>query len=175
MSAMHVIRENLAISIVCLAFFCGLVYFATRPHAQATESFFTELTLPLKDYGGSTVRLSNYATRPLIVFTWATWCPFCEEQFRELSAVKQRYGSDLVVVAVNRAEPFADAKQFTDKMLLPEGIVYLLDPDDAFYKKIAGFAMPELLFIDRHSTIVRRSRGPLTQQELDEAAATLVR
>ncbi len=172
---MRFIRENLPIVLVCLVYLAGLVYFVTRPAAQAADSFFSELSVPLHDYAGATVRLSSFATRPLIVYSWASWCPFCQEQFRQLSVEKQRYEGALEIVAINRAEPFLDAKGFTDKMLLPAGITYLLDPDDAFYKKIGGFAMPEILFIDRHSTIVFRSRGPLTQKELDDATAALVR
>lgn len=174
MVAMQFIRDNLAVVLVCVVFAAGLVYFATRPAAHAADSIFSELSMPLKAYDGSTVRLTSYNTRPIIVYTWASWCPYCQDQFRALSAIKQKYGPAVNIIAINRAEPFADAKQFTDKMLLPPGIVYLLDPDDAFYKRVGGFAMPELLFIDTHLSIVNRSRGPLSQSQLEAAVRELV-
>lgn len=171
---MRFIRANLPAVVVCLVFAAGLIYFATRPAAQASDSIFGELSMPLKAYDGAVVRLTSFSTRPLIVYSWASWCPYCQDQFRALSAIKEEYGSAVNIVAINRAEPFADAKQFTDKMLLPAGIVYVLDPDDAFYKSVGGFAMPELLFIDTHLNIVNRSRGPLSQTELEAAVQQLV-
>lgn len=171
---MQYLKENVAITLVCVVFGIGLVYFATRPAEHAATSIFGELSTPLKSYDGTTVRLSSFSTRPTIVYTWASWCPYCTDEFKALSAIKQEFGSAVYIVAINRAEPFAEAKAFTDSLELPPGIEYLLDPDDAFYKSVGGFAMPELLFIDTHLNIVNRSRGPLSQTELEAAVQQLV-
>ncbi len=169
------LKENLALTLVCVAFAAGLVYFAARPHVAPDEqSFFSLFSLPLQDYQGKTVRLSTFETKPIVVYLWASWCPFCQAGFRDLSQAQQQH-PDIAFVAINRGEPFADAKGFTDKMLLPSGIAYLLDPSDSFYKAVGGFAMPEYLFVDRHSTIVEHARGPLTAQQLQTELERLLR
>ena len=169
------VRENLAIIVVCIAFALGLVYFAARPHiAPEEKSFFSLFSLPLQDYQGKTVRLSAFETKPIVVYLWASWCPYCQEGFRNLSQAQSAH-ANIAFVAINRGEPFMDAKGFTDKIGLPAGIAYLLDPDDTFYKAIGGFAMPEYIFVDRRSTIVGHARGPLTPEQLEEQIDMLLR
>ncbi len=170
---MNVLRRNIA-AILLLAVFTGAAaYFAARPHVgQPKEEFFTVLTLPLTRYDGTVVRLTTLAPKPLVAYVWASWCPYCQEGFRQLSAARERHPG-VAFVAINRAEPMLDAKGFTDKIGLPNGILYLLDPSDSFYKMVGGFAMPEYLFVDSQKEVVAHVRGPLTEEELEQMLARI--
>lgn len=165
-------QHSTAIALLAVFLLAG-VFFAVRPRVAPQDSFFTVFSLPLKEYSGDTVRLSSVANKPIVAYVWASWCPYCQDGFKELSALQQKY-LGVAFVAINRAEPLLDAKGFTDKIGLPPGIRYLLDPDDAFYKLVGGFAMPEYLFVDRKSEIVAHLRGPIPADQLEGQVQALI-
>ncbi len=158
----------------CLvALLMSLLLFRVRSEsAPDTKTFNTEYSLALQDYSGTTVHLFDYRRKVLIAYAWASWCPYCGSEIQDLAALKQQYGDDVEVVAINRAEPPQTAKHFTDALSNTQGIVFLLDPDDSFFKEIGGYAMPEMVFIDSKGTIVDHQRGPI---QLSDVKAQLER
>lgn len=54
------------------------------------------------------------------------------------------------------------------------GTAFLLDPEDAYYRAIGGFAMPEILFVDRDGTIRSHKRGPMEREEFRRRVEDLV-
>jgi len=92
---------------------------------------------------------------------------------RALSELKMRHGDAITVLAVNRAEPLVDAKGFTDALGIP-GLVYLIDKDDALYKDIGGYAMPETVFITDRGEVFYHQRGPIKIPELEAKLAELL-
>lgn len=132
----------------------------------------------LTDYSGKSVRFEQYISgfnhKPLIVYFWATWCPYCAGEFNDLVTVQQQYGSHIEIVAVNRGESSADAKKFTDSLSIQSNILYLLDPTDALFKKMGGYAMPETIFINGRGEEIFHKHGPISPEEINDATiATL--
>ncbi len=132
----------------------------------------------LVNYYGQTVRFDSFVSilgsKPTIVFFWATWCPYCTAEFKSLLALKQQY-PQAQIVAVNRGESKNEAKQYTDALSLPGGITYLLDADDALFKKLGGYAVPETIFINNHGEEVFHKHGPITEAEIQAAMQQLVK
>ena len=148
-------------------------YFWYEPPADE-DTFREEYGLVLKDYEGNDVSLTDYRREILIVYTWASWCPYCGAELEYLSKLKERYGDELSIVAVNRAEPLIDAKDFTDKLEGMNRLVLLLDTNDALYKQIDGYAMPETIFINSKGDIIYHQRGPIKPEEVDQKVAELM-
>ena len=138
-----------------------------RGHSVERESLAGEFAIPFQDYAGNKVFLSTFRHPILIVFSWASWCSYCSEEMTVLKDLKSRYGDSIRIVGINRGEPRTDAKSFSDTLALDDSMSLVLDPDDAFYKSIGGYAMPEFLFLDYRGEIVYRSRGPMTVDELE--------
>ncbi|MBP9669341.1 MAG: TlpA family protein disulfide reductase, partial [Candidatus Pacebacteria bacterium] len=82
------------------------------------ESFDTGYNLTLLDYAGNEVELSDYRRQILVVYAWASWCPYCGAELEYLAQLKGVYGDDVAVLAVNRSEPLGEAKGFTDRLAL---------------------------------------------------------
>lgn len=133
----------------------------------------------LTNYYGQTVRFDSFVsilgTKPTVVFFWATWCPYCSAEFKNLSALKQQYQNQVQIVAVNRGESQTEAKQYTDALSLPGGITYLLDANDALFKKLGGYAVPETIFINSRGEEVFHKHGPISEEETAAAMAQLVK
>ncbi len=127
-----------------------------------SDSFKEEYALSFSAYDGRSVSLTEFKKKVLIAHTWASWCTFCAQELENLARIKEVYGDEVAIVAINRAEPLGEAKAFSDALELPEGVVLLLDPSDSFFKHIEGFHMPETVFIEPSGTILFHQRGPLS-------------
>lgn len=158
------------------AFIAGglLWYFVFMPEPLPEEATFEdEFALTLTDYDGKDVALSEFEGSVLVVYLFASWCPYCGDEMRALSELKSRYGDEVTILAVNRAEPLVDAKTFTDALGI-SGIVFLMDKEDALYKDIDGYAMPETVFITDDGEVLFHQRGPIKIPELEAKIAELL-
>lgn len=148
-------------------------WFFSLPEESA-ETFTGEYELVLTDYDGNPVELSEYKRDLLVAHVWASWCPYCGEELQNLMRLKEEYGDDVRILAVNRAEPEADAKAFTQALGIdPAAVELLLDPDDAFFKSVGGYAMPETIFINSRGEIIFHQRGPMKVDEVIEQVNAL--
>lgn len=139
-------------------------YFYTRPTPGA-ETFREEYNLTLHSYDGTEVPLSDFRRSLIVAHTWASWCPYCGAELQNLTELKKEFGDAITILAVNRAESLEEARAFTDPLGL-SGIEILLDPDDAFFRSIGGYAMPETVFIDSNSEVIYHQRGPMQMDEV---------
>jgi thiol-disulfide isomerase/thioredoxin len=133
---------------------------AVSPAAQslAGEGLYTDLA-------GNQVSLSDYVGQNIIAFAWASWCPACVEQLKLLSAVAEGQES-VVVLAINRGESRATARDFLAFYNLDTSVELILDPNDHFFQSVNGFSMPETVVFNRAGNIVHHERGPITDSEL---------
>lgn len=152
----------------------GIYYFFWYEPPPDETTFREEYSLVLKDYDGRDVQLSDFRREILIVYAWASWCPYCGAELEYLSTLKEKYGDDLAVVAVNRAEPRDVAREFTSTLTGMERLTLLIDESDSLYKEIQGYAMPETMFIDNHGDIVHHQRGPIKPAEVDQKVLELM-
>lgn len=151
---------------------CGGVYwwFFSLPEENA-DTFTGEYNLVLTDYSGNPVELSEFKRELLVVHAWASWCPYCADELKNLALLKQQFGDDITILAINRAEPESEARAFTDALGIDASQVQLLfDPDDAFFKSIGGYAMPETIFINARGKIIFHQRGPM---DIDAVASQI--
>jgi thiol-disulfide isomerase/thioredoxin len=124
------------------------------------------------DLDGNPVSLVAYKGKPLIINSWASWIPFSKDELKLLSLL-QESDDAVTVIAINRMENVATIKAYLDFIGKPEGIVFLSDATDTFYKAIQGYAMPETVFYDRDGLIVRHVRGVLTESELNTVVESM--
>ncbi len=126
------------------------------------ESLFT-------DIAGNPVTLDDYLGSVLVVNSWASWSPFSAQELPRLSELSQQYSTDeVVVLAINRAEPATTAQSFLQSLNISEDVQLLLDPADAYYKRIEGYSMPETVFYNTQGDIVFHKHGLLTLEEMNQ-------
>jgi len=121
------------------------------------------------DYNGDPVSLSDFPDTLRVVNSWAAWCPFCIKELPDFAQLQQEYPDEIVVIAIDRAEPLRRAKRFSDDKGVTGKIVLLLDPADKFYRQIiGGIGMPETIFVDADNNILVHKRGVITLEEMRE-------
>lgn len=128
----------------------------------------------LKNFEGKMVRLQDFEGKPLIINSWAVWCPFCRKELVDLATAQKEFSDKVVIIAVDRAESRDIAKKYTDALGVTGGMALLLDPSDSFYQSIGGFSMPETIFVDSSGTIAFHKRGPMDIEEIRERIEKLI-
>lgn len=137
----------------------------SQESSPSTKSFPAAPRFTLKDYDGNDVSLVDFSGQPVVINTWATWCPFCRDELPDFADVGDEFAGQVPIVAINRGEPRQTAKDWTDVYRLTDRITFLLDPTDAWYEATGGFGMPETLFIDKDGRVRSHARGPITKDE----------
>lgn len=124
---------------------------AAKPARPPLERVAPDASLG-RQLDGSEPRLSDYEGRVVVVSFWATWCPYCREEFPYLDAL-QRAGRDrLQVVSVNTEERDVFRKV---SRLLSEQVKLTLTYDPAKASRKA-FEAPGSL---PYTVILRRDRS----------------
>lgn len=141
---------------------------------NTTEKFDKVPDFTLNDYNGNKVSLSDFEGKVLVINSWASWCPFCIDELDDFGELQEEFESDIVVIAIDRAESLERTKSFSDKLGVTDKILFLLDPRDSFYQSIGGFSMPETLFVDKEGNIRFHKRGPMRFDEMKEKVSSLL-
>ena len=162
-----------ALGVACAILFVVLVIRAHSPRPGSVP-FTSVYSVSLIDYNGKTVRFDVFKNKPLIVFFWATWCPYCQAELTHLGAIKSQYGDGVQILAVNRGESRTDAKAYSDALMLPPGIIFLLDQNDGLFKQLGGYAVPETVFVNTRGEQAVHQHGPMTPAEADQAVLQIV-
>jgi thiol-disulfide isomerase/thioredoxin len=128
----------------------------------------------LRDYKGKPVTLSDFVGKSLVINSWAAWCPFCVQELPDFAIAQKEFGDKITIIAINRAESLKVAREYTDNLGVTDQLIFLLDPEDSFYRSIGGFSMPETIFVDKNGNIIQHKRGPLNLEEIRERIKNLV-
>ncbi|MFQ5967731.1 MAG: TlpA family protein disulfide reductase [Acidimicrobiia bacterium] len=119
----------------------------------------------LLTFEGSTVNLSDFFGRGLVVNFWASDCPFCYAEMPGFEAVYQRHRETVEFLGINLGpDPYAS------EIIELTGVTYPLvrDLDGTAYRAFGGFTMPTTIFISGGGVIIEVFSGPLTEDWLEE-------
>lgn len=147
------------------------VIFPDRGQDNPSEAFFG---ITLLDYEKNEVQFSDFDGRPLVINSWAVWCPFCKKELADFAALQEEFSNEITVIAIDRQESLKKARGYTDEIGITEKMLFLLDPTDSFYKSIGGFSMPETIFVDESGAIIVHKRGPMDLEEMREHALKII-
>ncbi len=110
----------------------------------------------LKDLSGQPVSISDYKGKPVILFFWTTWCPFCRKELKKLN---ERYaaiaGDGIVVLGVNVSEQEKKVQNFFKGYQL--NFPMLLDRTGALADKYDVLGVPTLVLLDENGSLVSLS------------------
>jgi peroxiredoxin len=103
---------------------------------------------------GDTVKLSDYAGKPVVLNFWASWCTACRNEFPLFRQELARSGGDYVMLGVDNRDIDSDAQEFAKK----KGADWpnAFDSSNAIYKAYGITALPQTYFIKPNGTIAER-------------------
>lgn len=153
-----------------------IIYKNDHAVSEVAVSAFTDADggLPYSDLLGNTVSLESQLGKVLVVTSWASWSPFSQGDLTMLSELAGEYSKEQVVfMAINRMESKDQAARFMATQSAYPNLLIVLDPDDQFYQKVGGYAMPEVVVFDRSGSIVLHERGVADREKIKSTLETL--
>ena len=165
-------RLLIVIAIAGIGMAALVLFFLMRSgtHREAPEFVGESPRMPALEFAdteGVGVRLADFAGTPLVINTWATWCPFCVKELSDFAAIQKEFGTAVKIIAINRAQAHGAALAYiAERGIARDEFLFLLDPKDAWYQETGGFSMPETIFVDAAGFIRAHVRGPMEQEEM---------
>lgn len=158
-------------ALALLAIVTFLVVRGTSPDVkEETLATFSNVEgeAPYTDLQGNPISLDAYLGNVLVVATWASWSPFSTADIAMLRELSSTYAAQGVVfMAINRKETKEQAARFVATLPGLDGLVVALDPRDAFYTAVGGYAMPEIVIYSTTGEIVEHFRGVAQKDEVE--------
>jgi cytochrome c biogenesis protein CcmG, thiol:disulfide interchange protein DsbE len=117
--------------------------------------------------GKSSLSLSNFKGKPVVLNFWASWCAPCKEEAPLLEGTwkqVQAQGKDIVILGVDFQDSNTDGMSFLQIYSITYPIV--LDADGSVAFKYGVTSLPQTIFINRHGTVLSRVPRELTAQVL---------
>jgi thiol-disulfide isomerase/thioredoxin len=114
---------------------------------------------------GTTVQLSGFQGKPVLLTFGATWCPDCRAETPLLEELHQN-STDLVILSVDSKEEADIVQGYADEFGITHHI--LLDEDGAVGQLYQVFAIPTVLFIDGNGIIRAKIIEKVTPEILQE-------
>ncbi len=124
----------------------------------------------LEALDGEQVHLNDFRGKVVILNFWATWCIPCREEMPYLEERYRRYKPDLVVLAINFAEPTGVVKAYVEELGLTFDV--LLDPRALVQGMYEVRGYPTSVFIDAQGMIQTQHIGAMTEKQLDDHLAS---
>ena len=111
-----------------------------------------------------TVKLSQFAGRPIVLNFWATWCGPCAMEHPNLEWAARTYADKVVFLGI----VFEDTEANTRRFLAEKGWTFtqLFDPKSTVAVDYAVSGVPETYFINREGVIVGKYAAPISREIL---------
>lgn len=163
------LRKPLTIAALagCIFFFTGTLINQSLLPADARIP-----PVEVRRLDGSTVSLSQFVGRPLVINLWATWCPPCRREMPVLKSAQQAH-VDVEFVFVNQGE----SAHTVEKFLTAQGLQMrsvVLDPAKQFSTRTGTSGYPTTLFYDAEGRLSSRHLGELSAATLEEKIERLL-
>jgi cytochrome c biogenesis protein CcmG, thiol:disulfide interchange protein DsbE len=117
--------------------------------------------------GQTSLSLSNFKGKPIVLNLWASWCDPCKQEMPLLETTwkqMQAQGKNVVFLGIDFQDSNSDATSFIQQYSITYPIV--LDATGSVATKYGIASLPVTIFINRNGMVVSRVARQLTQQAL---------
>lgn len=133
-----------------------------------------DFTVYMQD--GTSVNLSDFYGKPIVVNFWATWCGPCKSELPAFEALYNEYGEDVNFMMVNLTDGAQETVSGVSDFVTEKGyhfpVYFDTDVDAAMTYSV--YSIPATLFIDADSNIVASHMGAMSESTLRNYIKNLI-
>lgn len=141
-----------------------------------------ELGYPAPDFAlhtleGKTVRLADFAGRPMLINFWATWCGPCRAEIPSLVELQTQYGAegkDVVILGISVDDPIEKLKPYATQMKMNYPVLVGNGRDDVQDAFGPLWGIPVTVFIDREGRIAKKHSGIASKEQFEQEIKALL-
>ncbi len=112
----------------------------------------------LNDLNGQEVNISSYRGKPVILFFWTTWCPYCREELKKLNRQYPLISEEgIIVLGINVGESDYKVQSFVKGYQLDLKI--LLDKGELLANKYNLMGVPTFIFLNKVGQVISRAHS----------------
>lgn len=115
---------------------------------------------------GTTLTLSDYKGKPVIINFWATWCGPCVKEMPAFERLKEDFGDEIGIIAVNSGDDTETVKDFAEE----NGYTFpiALDEDFSISMLYPTNGIPYTVILDAEGNVTHISTGALDADTMYE-------
>ena len=115
------------------------------------------------DYDGNSVKLSDFAGKPIVLNFWGTWCPYCVQ---EMPVFDQAYKDfpDVQFIMLNSGDTVAKAKTYVESQGFDFEVFF--DTDNNAQTTYGVYSFPTTFFINADGSKIYYISGALDYETL---------
>jgi thiol-disulfide isomerase/thioredoxin len=156
MSRKHFMRVIAGLAILILSTM-PLMMQAQTPEGWVTPDALQNMVV--LDINNEEVALSQYASRPMLLHLWATWCAPCVTEIPSIARLTADYTPrGLVVVPLSEDFSTEKVERFFRRYQITN-LPVLLDPGSKIFNSLRTRGLPISILIDAQGREVRRFAG----------------
>lgn len=128
----------------------------------------TATNFTVQTYSGSSVSLSSYFGKPIVVNFWASWCGPCKSEMPAFNTVYNEYKNDVVFMMVDLVDGSRETKSSGYNYVTGQGfnfpVYYDVNQDAAYNYSITS--VPTTYFIDANGNVANVQKGAMSESKL---------
>lgn len=142
---------------------------SAAPSGEGTQAPEPQLApdFTVYDKDGSTVNLSDFRGKPVVLNFWASWCGPCRKELPDFDAASQELAGEVQFLMVNMTGG-RETKEQAEALIRQEGysfpVYYDLDQDAAITYGVNS--LPTTLFLDAEGRGIAQARGTINRETL---------
>lgn len=145
--------KKIFLTILSLILTQSFLFAASPSQIKSGES---AVNFNLWDLENEKISLAEFRGKPVILFFWTSWCPFCREELKQLNLnYRELSENNVEVLAININEPVEKIQRFIRRY--PFSGKILLDKDATVARGYGILGVPTYIFIDKEGRFVSYS------------------
>ena len=127
----------------------------------------------LKKFDGTSLTLSNYRDKVVLIDFWVSWCPVCQMDMPNFVTLHENYrDKGLEIIGICYDKELESARDLMNKLELKYPVVIGNDEVAKMYDWRIG--KPATIVVDRKGKIVNELRGVRSYKKLETAIAGII-